>query len=31
VIDDSKPDGAVRSIHGPYQSRAMNATATASR
>ncbi|MGH7944930.1 MAG: ComEC/Rec2 family competence protein [Opitutaceae bacterium] len=26
VVDDSKPEGAVRSIHGPYESRALATT-----
>ena len=28
VVDDSKPDGAVLSVHGPYQSRALAPTAS---
>ena len=31
VLDDSKPDGAVRSVHGPFQSRAMMTVSASSR
>jgi hypothetical protein len=30
VLDDSRPDGSVRSVHGPYASRAGAAPVSAS-